>query len=160
MSKFYQIRNLSPFFDGLFVEGDEQTLLFEGLNITRLIDRSITIGDRDINYSFPLNSLFISTKYLHLVDDPRKREYSTTNPWGQFVETFEKSHDVVTIVVTKYEKALQVSVIDTTIKKNIWSDYFYKDIDELYEFIKNYDPQLYHESLVFDLESLKEKYRK
>jgi hypothetical protein len=148
MSKFYQIKNLSPFLDVLFVEGDEQTLLFEGVSVTRLIDRSITLGDRDISYPLPSNSLFVSTKYLHAVEDPRKREYASGNPWGNIVDGYESDVGSIKVVATLFEKCLQVSVTEKETKKCLWSDYFYKDLSENFDYIKSHPPD---EDLVFDL---------
>lgn len=182
---FFKIKNLSPALDGLYVEGIEHDGHGFYLTVTRIINRNAIVGDRNVAFPVALQTvngdecgLIIDGEYLERVEDIENREYSHTNPWGKCVFDGRYISGALEIAYARFEKAVQVSVIEnqsktsrgttTTMSKTIFTDYYYEaggimSIEKVFDMVKTTIEKHLSEGgdvddLVFSLKSLKEKY--
>jgi hypothetical protein len=125
MPKFYRINSVGPGFDGLIVEGRESPMPGESdfVLVDRVFDDNRVAGDRVV--SSPTKGLAVLRIALTPCDDPRLRQFDSTNPWGKCLYENEYRKDGVHVACAMYERCLQATV--THAGKTIFSDYFFDD---------------------------------
>lgn len=110
MAKF-KIKDMGRGFDGLTVEGEWSEWLPDGMiEITKIVNDHVVFGDRNVSFPVPEGALFISEQHLDEINE-ETREYDHKNPFGHALRGYTLSNDLLTVVVTKYETALTVTVL-------------------------------------------------
>jgi hypothetical protein len=129
MPEFYVIKGLSRALDGLVVEG--HGTYEEFVQVDKLTNTNAILGDRNVSYTFPTCGLLIGKEYLEKISDPGKREFASDNPHGKLLFEGRYVSGNIEVPYARYEKCLQIAVIEKQGKgkKTLYSDYFYIDMD-------------------------------
>ena len=104
---WFIIKGLSPFLDGMIVEGYSDGNL---VTVRRLVNQNVMFGDRDLSFSFPDNSFMLAPKSLQLISNPELREYDGSNPWGKYVCEGRLTRNNIEVSWAEYEYNVQVTV--------------------------------------------------
>ena len=155
-NKFYKVRNLSPAFDGVILEG----VLDAGwVDPIAIISPHIVIGDRLFKMPIPHGSLAFKEEYLQETNDPAK-EFTTESPFAKFLYEGNYVKGELHIAYAVFENALQVTIFEKKgdTQKTLYSQNFFDNRLLAKEFIQevlegNMDP----DDLVFNLQETKER---
>ncbi len=127
---FFKIKKLSPFLDGLVVEGDMKGVTVRPcLHVSRIINDSIVVGDRNLSYPvapYSYGSLTIDPEFLTELKDYKIREFDHTNPWGKCLFECGYNKGQLQVACARYELATQVTVTEKQGKrsKTLFTGYF------------------------------------
>jgi hypothetical protein len=163
---YYKIRGLAKGLDGLVVQTiiDVNSLkpdIFP-VPIERIFDIDSIIGDREASVQLPSYGLCIGPGYLESTDDPTKREYDHTSPYGKFLRektiVFKSDSTILEIAYARFENSLQTTVRNAAAPagapKTLYAENFSKDLDRIEKMI--YDTSLESsDDLIFRLQEIK-----
>jgi hypothetical protein len=112
----YKIKGMGRGFDGLVVEGTwiaiDDGVERDLFRLSKITNDNVVFGDRNVSFPVPAESLYISEEFLEEIEDDEKREFSHKNPFGKYVKNYTLEKNSSKLVVTEYENALSISVID------------------------------------------------
>jgi hypothetical protein len=167
--KFCRIHDL-PGLEGLVVKGTQVAidlayehvgtgpLLF--VEVKELINPNVVVGDRQVKFPMPNQSLLISYEYLVDITDPFK-EYAVKNPFGSLLFNGRYEKDKLEIVYTRYTNGVSITILESRKmkdKKTLYSQNFFSKAAEAIGKIEDVlsgdtDP----EDLIMILKDLKEE---
>lgn len=161
---FYRIKDLSPALDGLTVEGETSEHDPRFVNITRIVNTNVMVGDRTLSFPVSQYGLVIRETCLVAVDDPQIREFTHTAPWGKCLFEGNYRQGNLEVAYAKYEQATQVTLTEKNgeTSRTVYTDYIPVEVmsfDHVREVIEH---NLLRggdvDDLVFELKRLKEKH--
>jgi hypothetical protein len=155
MKCFFSVKDIGAGFDGLLVEG-ECNDRDELISITKVYDRDVIVGDRNLSFSFPSNSIFIFRDFLKREFDVEIKSFDYHNPFGKLVWEMNERTSVVNITCARYENILSVVISDSNTNKTLFAKYFTDNIDKIRDLIANRKDSS-AEDLVFELNELSNK---
>jgi hypothetical protein len=158
---FFMIKGLSQGLDGLIVEAtspEDQSLLGL-LEIRRIINANVMMGDRTLSFPVTELGLYVDTEHLEAISDPGLREFAHDNPWGKCLFEGRYVKESLEIAYARYEKATQATVTEKQGKKSktLFTGYFlsgdteFEDVkDTIEQCLVNGDA----DDLIFELKQL------
>lgn len=160
-TRFYRIKGL-PGFDGLIVETDDVDVVGL-LEVKVLHNANVVVGDRTVKFPMPPGSLWIDHNFLVPDLDP-SREYSTENPFGEYLYEGSFTKGDLYVAYTEFDNALTVTIIEKNppghkgIDKTLYSESFFSNKLIAMEFIRELlDGRSDPDDLIFELRNLKEQ---
>jgi hypothetical protein len=161
---WYIIKGLGPGFDGMLLEKASELSGFKFITASRLVNRNIMIGDRELSYSLPYGAVAISSDFLEPIDNPQLREYDSKNPWGKFVCEGRLTKNNIEVSWAEYEYCTQVTVQEKSVgcpTKTLYTDNFNLDDIEHETIIGTINDSIRDEEslddLIFALKELKNR---
>lgn len=161
----YRVKDMGRGFDGLTVEGHFIAMDFDGavapgdaLMVTKITNDHVVFGDRNVSFPVPREALYIHENFLERLED-EQREYSAEYPFGVEMFTYRLTKDRLEVVLTQYEGALSVTVLEKTVSapgsRTLYSQNYIKFLDltrnKIHDLFTTHDI----EDLVFELKALK-----
>lgn len=159
MPKFYVVNGVGGGFDGLVVEGEVFDDYPYIVQISKIIDTNVNVGDRTLALPTPPRSLFIGKDCLTETDDPQLREFASDNPFGNLVLEGHMDCGSLKVAYSQFEKVLSVVVTEPDQNKTVFSQYFFKDFDKVKQTVEDVLKQSGGsdvDDLVFKLRAFKE----
>ncbi len=157
MPEFYLVNGIGGGFDGLVVEASS---LQEGslVEVHRLINTNIVIGDRHASTPVVAQSVYLSKKFLEPAEDPTGRQFDHQSPYGEFKLEGQMSCGNLQVSYSQFENALQVSVaeVEGENRKTLFNQNFSKNFDQIKSVIEQTLKEGTGEDLIFKLRELKE----
>ena len=110
MKKTYRVVGI-PAFHGLHVTGvDCKGATF--LSVEEFINTGVMLGDRQLRYLMPVDSVLISSANLEETDNVGEREFANDNPFGTYESEHRKTVGKLDVVYVVFEKAVTVTIFD------------------------------------------------
>jgi hypothetical protein len=157
--RYAKIKGMTMGFDGLVVECGRYISRadYTLVEVKCLTKPNMIIGDREISYPLPDFALWVNVNLLEECDFNERREFASTNPWGNV--DYEGRHVIgdIEVITCKFEKCLQVTVMNN--KKTIYAQNFFMFFDEIRMMLnKIFSGEV--DDLIFDLQRIKQKENK
>ena len=133
MKRYFKIHDLCYGLDGLIAEVSGIPSIVETLsmpsvvNVERLINSNIIVGDRQLILPIGENGLMIRSSYLTEVEDPGvSREFGSDNPYGECLSETTRIFDCVSVHIASFKDAMLVTIRDKSVApiKTLFSEYF------------------------------------
>ena len=162
MPKFYVVNGVGGGFDGLVVEGEVFDDYPHIVQISKIIDTNVNVGDRTLALPTPPRSLFIGKDCLTETDDPGLRQFASDNPFGSLLREGVMTCGTLKAAYAEFENVMQVSLTETNNDfgdKTIFSQYFFNDFAIVMQAVEDNMKQKGDsdaDDLVFKLRALKE----
>ncbi len=131
--RYFKIHDLCYGLDGLIAEVSGIPSIVETfsmpsvVNVERLINSNIIVGDRQFILPIGKNGLMIRSTYLTEVEDPGvSREFGSDNPYGECRSESTIGFDCVTVNIANFQNAMLVTIRDKSVApiKTLFSEYF------------------------------------
>jgi hypothetical protein len=151
---FFKVRNLSPAFDGLILEGE---LVYGSVYPSSIINTAVIIGDRVLRIPLPSGSISFSEAYLEPTGDPH-REFTTDNPFEAFLYEGNFAKDDLRIAYGMFKNAMQVTIFEVrdNVQKTLFSQNYFENRKMAMELIQAVlEGQMDPDDLIFNLQDLK-----
>lgn len=128
--KFYRLTEPSGL-AGLVFEGSESADTVEELvEVVRIIDLTMSVGDRNASYVIPEGIMFLARSVMEEVDDPFLREFDASNDHGDFVEEGSLRLGDLLVAYSQHQNVLAVSLLEALADgstRTVYAQNFYKD---------------------------------
>lgn len=127
LKKLYKIVGLGKGWDGNFVEVGEKD--GDKVNVLSFVYPDSVIGDRELNLPVPPGGLWINEKLLEWVGERQPKEFDSRNPFGKARFEGRYTQGNLEVAWCRYERALQVTVIEKVEDKprTRYTNYFFGD---------------------------------
>ena len=135
------------------------------LEVEQLINTSVIVGNRELKFTVPTQSIWLSPRDLELVSDSEaQHEFAADNPFGAYKYETRFTKDLLEIVCAVYEKATNITIIEKNdpkkkgLDKTLYSDSFFdkhagRAFARISELVHG---DLEPEDLIFELKEIKE----